>query len=420
MNDIHEKFDLVVIGGGAAGFFCAVNAARLSPGLKVVILEKSGKFLQKVKVSGGGRCNTTHHLFELPALIKKYPRGERFLKKAMHHFGPADTIEWFAQKGVQLKTEADGRMFPVTNSSETIIDCLLREAEKYKVQIRLHNAVQAIEKNKEEWLVKLVGDRNISTRFLCIATGGFPKPEQYHWITATTGHTVVSPVPSLFTFNIPKHPITQLMGVSCKAQIKIIGTKIQSDGPLMITHWGLSGPAVLKASAFAARELAVSLYRFDVMVNWLPDYNENSLREKMLLYRQEKGSRKVANTEWLDLPERLLIFLMEASGINPDQRWADLPAAEQNRFIKNLAAFTLHAEGKTTFKEEFVTSGGITLTEIDPNTMESRLQMGLYFAGEIMDVDGITGGFNFQHAWTSGIIAAQHISHKSKDNYSAP
>ncbi len=419
MNDTHEKFDLVVIGGGAAGFFCAVNAARLSPGLRVVILEKSGKLLQKVKVSGGGRCNTTHHLFELSALVKKYPRGERFLKKAMHHFGPADTIEWFAQKGVPLKTEPDGRMFPVTNTSETIMDCLLREAEKFKVQIRVHNSVQAIENSEKEWLVSLAGDRKITTTFLCIATGGFPKREQYDWITAATGHTVVSPVPSLFTFNIPGHPITQLMGVSCKAQIKIIGTKSQSEGPLLVTHWGLSGPAVLKASAFAAREFATSHYHFDVMVNWLPDYNENSLREKMLMYRQEKGTRKVSNTEWLDLPERLLFFLMEVSGINPDQRWADLPAPEQNRFIKNLSAYTLRTQGKTTFKEEFVTAGGITLSEIDPNTMESRLQPWLYFAGEIMDVDGITGGFNFQHAWTSGMVAARHISLKAADNYPA-
>lgn len=416
MSDKNEKFDLVVIGGGAAGFFCAINAARLSPGLKVVILEKSGKLLQKVKVSGGGRCNTTHHLFELSALVKKYPRGERFLKKAMHHFGPADTVEWFTQMGVVLKTETDGRMFPVTNTSETIIDCLMREADKYNVQIWVHSVVQALEKREDKWLLKLAGDRQISTHFLCIATGGFPKPEQYDWITASTGHTVVSPVPSLFTFNIPKHPITQLMGVACKAVIKIAGTKIQSEGPLLITHWGLSGPAVLKASAFAARELAGSSYKFTVLVNWLTDYNENSLREKMLIYRQEKGTRKVANTEWLDLPERLLIFLMDASGIKPDQRWADLPAPEQNRFIKNLSAYTLHAEGKTTFKEEFVTAGGITLSEIDPNTMESRLQPRLYFSGEIMDVDGITGGFNFQHAWTSGIIAAQHIALKHNDH----
>jgi predicted Rossmann fold flavoprotein len=401
---------LLVIGGGAAGFFCAINAARLTPGLRVIIVEKTGKFLQKVKVSGGGRCNTTHHLFEIAPLVKKYPRGEKFLKKAFHHFGTADTVSWFAERGVSLKSEADGRMFPVTDSSQTIIDCLMREAAKYGVELWQHFTVETLVKNGNEWVVGLSGGKEVVAAFICIATGGFPKLHQYDWLVKSTGHSIQPPVPSLFTFNTPGHPITKLMGVSHTASIKIAGTGIQSEGPVLITHWGLSGPAVLKASAFAARDLAMKDYTFEVIINWMPSFNENSIRDKILLYRQEKAGKKVINTEWINLPARLFEFLLQSSDISAEQRWADLPAAKQNRLIKSICAFTLQAKGKTTFKEEFVTAGGITLAEIEPHTMQSRLHAGLYFAGEIMDVDGITGGFNFQHAWTSGMIAASHIS----------
>lgn len=401
---------LLVIGGGAAGFFCAINAARLSPGLRVIIAEKTGKVLQKVKVSGGGRCNTTHHLFEIAPLVKKYPRGEKFLKKAFHHFGPADTVAWFAERGVTLKTESDGRMFPVTDSSQTIIDCLQREAARYGVELWHHASVDTLEKKDNMWIVGFSGGKTVVATSVCIATGGFPKLQQYDWLIKGTGHTIQPPVPSLFTFNTPGNPITKLMGVSHFASIKIAGTSIHSEGPVLITHWGLSGPAVLKASAFAARDLALKDYTFDIIINWMPSFNENSLRDKILVYRQEKAGRKVINTEWINLPARLFEFLLHSCDISSEQRWADLPAAKQNRLIKSMCAFTLAAKGKTTFKEEFVTAGGITIAEIEPATMQSRLQSGLYFAGEIMDVDGITGGFNFQHAWTSGMIAASHIS----------
>ncbi len=401
---------LVVIGGGAAGFFCAVNAARLAPCLKVIIVEKTGKLLQKVKISGGGRCNTTHHLFEISPLTKKYPRGEKFLKKAFHHFGPAQTVDWFAERGVKLKTEADGRMFPVTDSSQTIIDCLTREATAYGVEVWLHTAVESLEKNEKDWTIVFAGGKHLRADFVCVAAGGFPRQEQYQWLVKGTGHTIAPPVPSLFTFNTPGHPITRLMGVSQYVSLKLAGTNLQSEGPLLITHWGVSGPAVLKASAYAARYLAGNDYRFEVIINWMPAFNENSLREKILGYRQEKGGKKVINTEWINLPARLFEYLLQDCEISPEQRWSDLPAAKQNRLIKSICAFSLTASGKTTFKEEFVTAGGISLPEIDPNTMQSRLRPGLYFAGEIMDVDGITGGFNFQHAWTSGMIAATHIS----------
>ena len=405
---------LVVIGGGAAGFFCAVNAARLSPSLKVTLLEKSGKLLQKVKVSGGGRCNTTHHLLEISALSKCYPRGEKFVKKAFHHFNPSHTIEWFQQRGVRLKREADGRMFPTTDSSQTIIDCLLREAEQYGVNVHLHAAVQQLESSGNNWRIALAGGKEFFAEKVCVAVGGYARSEQFQWIIQHTGHHIVEPVPSLFTFNTPGHPITRLMGVAHPARVKIAGTRFESEGPVLITHWGLSGPAILRTSAFAARHLAACQYMFDVVINWMPAFNEHSLREKVLEYRQQKGSRKVINTEWVNLPLRLWEFLLEFSGIDLQQRWADLPAALQNKLIKVLCAFEISARGKTAFKEEFVTAGGIDIAEIDPNTMQSRLAPGLYFAGEIMDVDGITGGFNFQHAWTSGMLAALHIAQSVK------
>lgn len=407
-----KEKSLLVIGGGAAGFFCAVNAARLSPGLDVTLVEKTGKFLQKVRISGGGRCNTTHHLFDISPLSKKYPRGEKFMKKALHHFGPAGTVEWFGERGVKLKTESDGRMFPETDSSETIINCLMNEAGQYGVKLMQHAAVESIIPQADQWKTGLSGGRQLVTDYVCIATGGFPKLRQYDWLLASTKHTVSAPVPSLFTFNTPGNGITRLMGLSHHALIRIAGTSWQSEGPVLITHWGLSGPAVLRTSAFAARDLAVRDYVFEVIVNWMPAYNENSLREKILVYRQEKGNKKVVNTEWIDIPARLFAYLLNCCEIPEDQRWADLPAAKQNRLIKAICSFSLEAKGKTTFKDEFVTAGGISLAEIDPNTMQSRLHPGLYFAGEIMDVDGITGGFNFQHAWTSGMLAARHISGK--------
>jgi len=410
---VNESNHLVVIGGGAAGFFCAVNAARLNPSLKVTILERSARVLQKVKVSGGGRCNVTHACFELSQMIKQYPRGEKFLKKAFHHFFTTDTIKWFGERGVVLKIEADGRMFPDTDSSQTIIDCLLAEANKHQVQLKLNTAVNRIVQETNGWTIN-TGNAFINAQHLCIACGGFAKADQFKWITDTTGHTFSNPVPSLFTFNLPGHPIRQLMGVTVlKAQVKIAGSKLLTEGPVLITHWGLSGPAVLKMSAFAARELAEKKYHYTVIINWLPGFNENSLREKILQHRQVKGNQKLVNTEWSGLPQRLWEFLLEQSGALADVRWAELPAAIQHKLVKNLCGYELQASGKTTFKEEFVTAGGINLAEVDVNTMASKLLARLYFAGEILDVDGITGGFNFQNAWTTGFIAANTIARQS-------
>jgi len=406
---------LVVIGGGAAGFFCAINAARLNPNLDVCILEKSNKLLAKVKVSGGGRCNTTHACFEIPELVQKYPRGQNFIKKTFHWFNTNDTIEWFASRGVDLKTEADGRMFPQTNDSQTIIDCLLKEADKYKVQVQLQTSVEKISINEAGTFLLQTVNKTFEANYVCVASGGFPKAHQFDFITKL-GHTIEAPVPSLFTFNMPGNPITELMGVSvAEAQVKIAGSKIMATGPLLITHWGMSGPAILKCSAWGARELANTSYQFTIRVNWIPTYAEQDLRTAWPLIRAEEGNGKMGGRNPFELPSRLWLHLLTVSGIDAGISWATLTAAAQNKLITALTAFECKVSGKTTFKDEFVTCGGIKLTEIDANTMQSKLHKGLYFAGEIMDIDGITGGFNFQNAWTSGWIAAKSIADTTKN-----
>jgi len=404
---------LIVIGGGAAGFFCAVNAARLDPSLQVMIVEKSSKLLSKVKVSGGGRCNVTHACFEIAEMMKKYPRGSNFVKKTFHHFFTTDTIQWFKERGVALKAEPDGRMFPVTDSSQTIIDCLLKEANKYGVEILMNKEIKSLEHKKGEWVLKTSNDQELKADHVCIACGGYPKAIMFDWLKAL-GHTISDPVPSLFTFNMPGHPITKLMGVSVEnVRIKINGSKLEQEGPLLITHWGLSGPAVLKLSAWGARELAAANWQFSISINWLPEYNEHTLRERLQEIRFEAGPQKMNNRNPFGFPNRFWEFMLEQAGIKPEMRWADMPAKIQAQLVRLLVAGEFSIKGKTTFKEEFVTSGGITLSEIDPNTMMSRKAEGLFFAGEIMDVDGVTGGFNFQHAWTSGFIAAKTIAQMS-------
>ena len=401
---------LLVIGGGAAGFFCAVNAARMNPGLKVTIIEKSNKLLSKVKVSGGGRCNTTHACFELPELVKKYPRGQNFIKKAFHWFNTNDIIAWFAERDVELKTETDGRMFPITNDSQTIINCLLKEADKYGINILMQTEVQSIKPVENGFEISITNSQLLITNYICIACGGYPKSSMFDWLRKL-GHSIEEPVPSLFTFNMPGNKITELMGVSVeKAGIKVVGSKLSEQGPLLITHWGMSGPVVLRLSAWGARQLAATNYQFAILVNWLPDYPEQHLRSDWQSFREEYAAQKTGNKNPFGLPGRLWTHLLSCSDIDSTMRWAEMPAKQQNKLIKNLTAQEFSVQGKTTFKEEFVTCGGIQLSEIDPNTMQSKIQPGIFFAGEVMDVDGITGGFNFQHAWTSGWIAAKAIS----------
>lgn len=399
----------IIIGGGAAGIFCAVNAARFSPGLKVTVIEKSSKLLSKVKVSGGGRCNVTHHNFDPDSFAQQYPRGSRFVRKAFYQFFSTDTIEWFEQRGVELHAEADGRMFPVTNNSQTIIDCLLKEAEKYGVMFMMQTEVKNISHNND-WQLTLKDDRVLHANFICIATGGSNKMEGYEWLHSL-GHTIIEPVPSLFTFQLPNHPIRSLMGVSVpKVSVKIQGEKLKESGPLLITHWGFSGPAILRLSALGARMLHAKDYQFTLFVNWLNDMREDELNLFFQHQRKENGAKKIYSSCPFELPSRLWLHFLNVSGIEEGKRWADLSQKQQYSLLRHLIAGEFHVSGKTTFKEEFVTAGGVDLKQINPSTMESKLQKGLYFAGEVMDVDGITGGFNFQHAWTSGYIVASSVS----------
>jgi predicted Rossmann fold flavoprotein len=405
-----KKNRLIVVGGGAAGFFCAVNAARLSPTLEVVIVEKTSKLLSKVRVSGGGRCNVTHACFSIAEMIKKYPRGAGFLKKAFHHFFTTDTINWFKDRGVELKTESDGRMFPSSNSSQTIVDCLMQEANRYGVEILMNKEVKSIKKLSDGFELLFSNDTTLAANFLCIASGGYPKSTQFEWLHQI-GHTIEAPVPSLFTFNMPGNPINALMGISVeRVQVKIMGSKLAEEGPLLITHWGMSGPAILKLSAWGARELAAKNWQFGMVVNWLPAYNEQTLKDKFQLIRFDIAAQKISNRNPFLLPQRVWEYLLQLSGVNENSRWADLPAKEQNKLIKNICAQEFSVNGKTTFKEEFVTSGGIALEEVEHATMQSKIVPGLFFAGEVLNVDGVTGGFNFQNAWTTGWIAAKAIA----------
>ena len=404
---------LIVIGGGAAGFFCAVNAARLNPALDVIIVERTGKVLQKVKVSGGGRCNVTHACFDITEMASRYPRGEKFVKKAFYQFFTTDTMEWFQSRGVELKTEPDGRMFPMANTSQAIIDCLMNDLNKYRVNLQLNKPVEKIEPSANGFKIQFTNNEIMQADFVMLACGGFQKLIQFNWMN-NLNLKIAEPVPSLFTFNFPKHPLNNLMGVvGANAQVKIAGTKLVNQGPVMITHWGLSGPGILRLSAFAARDLAAVNYQFTIIVNWCTDYNEQSFVQKIQILRNQSASQKPINGNFTGLPSRLWEFMLQQSGIDDTKRWADLQSAMINKLAKCICAYEMKAEGKTTFKEEFVTAGGITLSEIDANSMMSKQYRGLYFGGEIMDVDGITGGYNFQHAWTSGFVAAKHIAASS-------
>jgi len=400
---------LVVVGGGAAGFFCAVNAARMAPGLRVIILEKTSKLLAKVRISGGGRCNLTHALFDLTEMSTRYPRGQRFVRKTFHQFFTTDTIHWFESRGVAVKKENDGRMFPQSDSSDSVVRALLNEANLYGVDIRLNSEVKLAERVGDRWLIELRNGNSMQADFICLSTGGYPKSSMFEWLN-NLGHNIAPPVPSLFTFNLPQHPITKLMGLSVDhCRVKIEGLKLVEEGPMLITHWGLSGPAVLKLSAWGARELEQKQYEFAVHVNWLPDYSEHSLKEEFREMRALHATKKITNHQ-IGMPRRLWEYFLKEAGIGAEQRFADLPGKNENALIRSLVDSRFSVKGKTTFKDEFVTAGGIDLSEVDANTMMSKKHSNLFFAGEVLDVDGITGGFNFQHAWTSGWISAKAIA----------
>lgn len=403
---LHHFMRIAVIGGGAAGFFAAITCARASSNAKVTIYEKTNKLLAKVKVSGGGRCNVTHACFSNTELSKFYPRGGRFLKKAFGQFNTSDIVNWFASKGVKLKTEADNRMFPVADDSQTIIDCLTTEATKSGVTVKQKNTISSIIKVGNQYNLHTEQGVNLVDKVI-IASGGSPKETAYHWLSEL-GHNIISPVPSLFTFNMPNEPIKELMGLSLpNAQVKIQGENLESNGPLLITHWGMSGPAILKLSAWGARILHTKQYDFKIQVNWLGSVKDNELREQLASQKSKLDARNIGNRNPFGLPQRLWSFLLIKIDINIDKKWRDLTKKDFNRLINTLLNDAYEVKGKTTFKEEFVTCGGVSLENINVQTMESKVCSGMYFAGEVMDIDGVTGGFNFQAAWTSGYISGK-------------
>jgi len=412
---MNSNFDIIIVGGGAAGFFTAINILEKNPKLKVAILERGKEVLSKVRVSGGGRCNVTHACFEPNELVKFYPRGEKELRGPFHQFCSGDTIEWFSNHGVALKIEDDGRMFPVSNSSQTIIDCFLQATQKLGIAVLTGQSVQSIFKKDNFWKVETQSEIYIAEK-LILATGSNPKVWE---MLQTFGHAIVSPVPSLFTFNIKDARIAALPGVAANVTVKVKDTKLTSTGPLLITHWGMSGPAVLKLSAWGARILHDKNYQFTIYVNWLHDIDTIDAEKILKELKQEHAKKTVSKKSPFDLPNgqfagarvpnRLWESLVVASNIQEETKWADLSKIQLQNLVNQLTNCSFQVNGKSTFKEEFVTAGGIDLKEINFKTMESKVQESLYFAGEIVNIDAITGGFNFQNAWTSGFIVASNF-----------
>lgn len=406
-------WDLIVVGGGAAGFFAAITYAEAAPGSRVLILEKTAHVLGKVKISGGGRCNVTHACFEPKNLTKNYPRGSRSLIGPFHRWGAADTVEWFTSRGVELKTEADGRIFPVTNNSQTIIDCLTRSARDAGTTVQTSTSVKSIiAGNTSDAPYQLTTDEgtNLLTRSVLLATGG-TRLAAGAKLAESLGHQLVPNVPSLFAFNIHDPRISDLPGISVPdAQISVPAIKLTATGPLLITHHGLSGPGVLKLSAWGARELHDCGYQFPIAINWLHGLSPNQIETTLANTRQNWGKRRVRSRAPFEnlpapFPKRLWERLCIAAGVDENCIWSQLNRECSRRLLTELTAGKFEVSGKSINKDEFVTCGGVRLPDINLKTMESKLRPGLYFAGEILDIDGITGGFNFQNAWTSGYLA---------------
>jgi len=397
----------VIIGGGAAGFFAAINLAEENPERQIIILEKGAHLLGKVKVSGGGRCNVTHACFEPKELVKFYPRGNKALLSPFYSFNANDTVEWFQSRGVRLKTEADGRMFPVTDNSQTIIDCFLSEAKKYGVKIYTEDGVVSIDKTESGWQVTTSKNKTIAADNIIVAAGSSP---QMWNILKALGHNIVTPVPSLFTFNVKDKRIDGLPGVAViNASVHIQNTSQKQHGPLLITHWGFSGPAVLKLSAWAARELHEVHYQFSIVINWNADYTLPQVQEYFNTCRKSQPKQKVASHSFPNIPSRLWQRLLEAANIQ-NENWSDLSSAKMQLLAQQIIQCTFSINGKSTFKDEFVTAGGVDLNEVNFKTMESKLHPGIYFAGELLDIDAVTGGYNFQAAWTTAWIAAEAVA----------
>ena len=424
-------FDVIIIGGGAAGFYCAIHIAEANPELKIAILERGKKVLSKVKVSGGGRCNVTHAEFEPSSLVKNYPRGEKELLGPFHIYSTLDTIAFFEKRGILIKTESDGRMFPASNSSQTIIDCFLNEIRKYDITLLKSSSVINLLPQKDSklddevaWQVQSV-KKTYQAKRIVIATGSSTKI----WtLLEQLGHKIVTPVPSLFTFNINDSRISGIPGLSTQARIEIlprqmmgkeVNAKFKSrvnralnlieEGPVLITHWGLSGPAVLKLSARAARLLNDYNYSFRVRINWMPDYHKQGLLSLFNEIKQIDPKKTIYKTKAIDIPARLWGKLVVASDIAKDLKWADVSRKQLERLSQFITTSEFNVDGKSTFKEEFVTAGGVDLKEVNFKTFGSKILPHLYFAGEVLNIDAVTGGFNFQNAWTGAYIASQAI-----------
>jgi len=400
------KYDIIIIGGGAAGFFAAINAAELNPNAKIIILERGKEVLTKVRISGGGRCNVTHAEFVPNELIKNYPRGEKELRGPFHSFMTGDTIAWFEERGIELKIEEDGRMFPVSDSSETIIDCFLSETQRLGIKILKNHSVQNITSENEKWTIN-TNNGDFSAEKILVATGSNPKIWK---LLEGLGHQMETAVPSLFTFNIKDARIKDLPGVATFAKVKIPKINMEDEGPLLITHWGLSGPAILKLSAWGARELNNLNYKFQIEVNWLGDKNHEEILEQLLELKLKYAKQQLAKYAQFDLPKRLWKSLVLASDISITTIWADLNKNQLRLLSFQLTKGEFSVDGKSTFKEEFVTAGGIRLNEVNFKTFESKLQKNIYFAGEVLNIDAITGGYNFQNAWTGGFLAAKAMT----------
>ena len=400
---------IVIIGGGASGFMAAITAAETFPDSSIVILEKNKTVLNKVRVSGGGRCNVTHNPSDLRFFIKNYPRGEKFLRNLLGVFDARSTVEWFEKRGVVLKTESDGRMFPVTDSSQTIIECLVRNTKTLNIEIITGRSVTSFSKTGDSFSVLLDNGQTLSADRIVIATGGYPKLAGFDWLREH-GHNIVEPLPSLFTFNTPGCYLLPLAGVSVPdAYVKINGTKHEWRGPLLITHWGFSGPAVLKLSAWGARDLAEKNYNFTCRINWVAEMNEQQVRQYFFAEKTKTPKQQIVSHARFGLPLRLWKEIAGKAEIGENLKWEDASHKVLNRLTELLTNSQFEIKGKTTFKEEFVTCGGISLADINQSTLESKKLPGLFFSGEVLDVDGITGGFNFQNAWTTGFVVGKNI-----------
>lgn len=406
-----QSRQIIVAGGGAAGFFAAIAAAEADPGASVTLYEATTHLLAKVKVSGGGRCNVTHACFEPRALAKRYPRGGRELTGAFTRWQPRDTVAWFEARGVPLKTESDGRMFPVTDDSQTIVDCLEGAATKAGVKVVMGTGLRtATPRSEGGFAVELTTGETVSCDRLLLATGG-NKSNAGFAIAAALGHTIEPPVPSLFTFHVKDARLKELSGVSVsEAATAVRGTTLRERGPLLITHWGLSGPAVLKISAWGARELHDAGYKFTLQINWAPDFNVETLRAELEKTRAANPKKQIGTWCPVGLPARLWEKLIAATGTKPEAPWTTVSNPALRALAAEVCAGEFAVDGKSMFKEEFVTCGGVRLAEVDFHTMESRVTPGLFFAGEMLDVDGITGGFNFQAAWTTGWHAGRAMA----------